>query len=109
MPIKTNKVTTDAALRAEVFSRLNLEGFTRINDRSFGILLTDVNGAERYVRVNAVVAEEREDMTAAELMKKETNDYEAKQAKKAEKAAEKQAKAAANAAARAAKKEKEGA
>ena len=109
MPIKTNKVTTDAALRTEVFARLNLEGFTRINDRSFGILLMDANGTERYIRVNAVVAEEREDLTAAELMKKETNDYEAKQAKKAEKAAEKQAKAAADAAARAAKKEKEGA
>ena len=68
--------------------------FYKINDRQWGIILTDLNGVERYVRIGAIVAEEREDMTARELMQKEISDYNAKQADKAQKAAERAEKAA---------------
>ena len=60
--------------------------YTKINDRQYGVLLTDLNGVQRYVRIGAIVAEEREDMTAEELMQKEIDEYNAKQAEKAEKA-----------------------
>ena len=104
---KLTKNVIEPALRAEVFKKLNLQDFDRINDRTFGIILTDGNGTERYIRVNAVVTEEREDMTARELMQKEKNDYAEQVAKKAEKKAAAKAKAEADKARR--EKEKKGA
>lgn len=80
--------------------------FVKINDRQYGVLLTDENGTERYVRIGAIVAEEREDMTARELMESEVQKYNDTQERKAEKAkaaAEKKAKDEAR------RKEKEGA
>ena len=41
-----------------------------------------MNGVQRYIRIGAIVAEEREDITAEELMQKEIDEYNAKQAKK---------------------------
>ena len=87
---KISKTTVDKDLRNRVFSGLFEEGvaymadmdFVKINDRQYGILLTDLNGVKRYVRIGAIVAEEREDMTAEELMQKEIDEYNAKQAKK---------------------------
>ena len=111
MAIKSTKPTTDTALRNQIFDYLfnggeaHLDGqFVKINDRQYGILLTDLNGVERYVRIGAIVAEEREDMTARELMQKEIDDYNAKQADKAQKAAERAEKAARDKAEREAKK-----
>ena len=69
-------------------------GFHRINDRQYGILLTDLNGETRYVRIGAIVAELREDMTAEELMQSEIDAYTAKQDAKAEKAKKKEEKIA---------------
>lgn len=90
---KASKTAVDANLRNEVFTYLiDYEekpydiDFIKINDRQYGCILTDLNGVERYVRVGAIVAEEREDMTARELMQKEIDEYNAKQASKAEKA-----------------------
>lgn len=104
--ITKNIVETD--LRTRVFDDCVNEGndldWHRINDRQFGVLITDANGVERYVRLGAIVAEEREDMTARELMQKEIDDYNAKQAKKAELAAERKAKAERDKAEREAKK-----
>lgn len=112
MAIKSTKTVTDTALRNQVFELLDVskvEGFQRINDRQYGILLLDANGIERYVRLGAIVAEEREDMTARELMQKEIDEYNAKQAKKSEQAAARKEKAERDKAAREAKKkEKEG-
>ena len=84
-----SKNLVDANLRSIVFAELDIENgnFIKINDRQYGIILTDKNGAERYCRVGVIVAEEREDMTARELMQKEIDEYNEKQAKKAEKAA----------------------
>ena len=45
-----------------------------------------MNGHERYVRIGVIVAEEREDMTARELMKAEQTAYKNAQEQKAEKA-----------------------
>ena len=59
--------------------------FYKINDRQYGVILTDLNGVERYVRIGAIVAEEREDMTARELMESEVAKYNEAQEKKAEK------------------------
>ncbi len=105
---KITKSVVDASLRETVFSMLNVESFRKINDRQYGILLTDDNGEERYVRVGAIVAEIRKDMSARELMESEVAAYEEKQAEKAEKAAAKAEKIARDKAAREAKaKEKE--
>lgn len=104
--ITKNIVETD--LRTRVFDDCLNEGndldWHRINDRQFGVLITDLNGVERYVRLGAIVAEEREDMTARELMAKEIDEYNAKQTVKAQKAAERAEKAARDKAEREAKK-----
>lgn len=90
---KISKPVVDADLRARIFNDI-LNGeycihYIKVNDRQYGCLLTDKNGVERYVRIGAIVAEEREDMTARELMQKEIDEYNAKQAEKAEKAKKK--------------------
>jgi len=90
---KVTKTTVDKDLRDRVFEDLmdftsggSDYNFVRINDRQYGCILTDLNGVERYVRIGAIVAEERDDMTARDLMAKEIAEYEDKQAKKEEKA-----------------------
>lgn len=98
---KISKTVVDSALRLNVFQfafpeyfqdvdsdevAKKVTRFDKVNDRQFGILMTDLNGVERYVRIGAIVAEEREDMTAEELMQKEIDEYHAKQAEKEEKA-----------------------
>ncbi len=114
---KATKTIVDKALRDKVFSELfdiptgdvittvkmSDCNFQRVNDRQWGVLLTDLNGVQRYVRIGAIVAEEREDMTAEELMQSEISAYEAKQADKAEKAKAKAEKIAADKAKREAK------
>ena len=112
---KITKNIVDANLRNQIFDYLfnggeaHLDGnFIKINDRQYGILLTDLNGVERYVRIGAIVAEEREGVTARELMEKEIDEYNAKQTIKAQKVAERAEKAARDKAEREAKqKEKE--
>lgn len=86
---KISKSVVDANLRKLTFDELDIENgnFVKINDRQYGIIWTDLNGVDRYVRIGAIVAEEREDMTARELMAKEIAAYEEAQAKKAEKKA----------------------
>lgn len=87
--MKYTKNVVDAAIRADVFNTINLDeldcGFVRINDRQWGVLTTDLNGVERYVRIGVIVAEEREDMTARELMESEIAKYNEAQEKKEEK------------------------
>ena len=102
--MKITKAVVDSDLRTRVFSAIfdefTNDAFKKINDRQYGIILTDKNGVERYVRIGAIVAEEREDMTAEEredmtareLMEKEINDYKEKQKAKAQKEKEKQEK-----------------
>lgn len=87
---KISKAVVDSNLRKVVFDALNIaniEGFHKVNDRQFGCIIEDVNGERRYIRIGAIVAEMREDMTADELMASEIADYEDKQTKKAERAA----------------------
>ena len=94
---KVSKAVVDSNLRKVVFDALNIaniEGFHKVNDRQFGCIIEDVNGERRYVRIGAIVAEQREDCTADELMASEIADYEDKQAKKAERAAARAEKAA---------------
>ena len=96
-----SKTIVDKDLRDAVFTGL-LEGdeifmskIHKINDRQMGVILTDLNGEQRYVRIGAIVAEIREDMTAEELMQSEIDKYHAsvaKQEDKKRKAAEKAAK-----------------
>ncbi len=104
------KNIVDANLRTAVFNELDIENgnFIKVNDRQYGIILTDLNGVERYVRVGAIVAEEREDMTARELMQAEVDKYNEAQAKKKALAEKRAKKAEADARKRAEKaKEKE--
>ena len=98
---KITKTVVDKALRDMVFD--DLMDFTsggsdfeykKINDRQYGVLLTDLNGEQRYVRIGAIVAELRDDMTAEELMQSEIDAYNQKQADKAEKAKAKEKKIA---------------
>lgn len=98
---KISKTVVDADLRTRIFSHLDIANaytedsvFYKINDRQYGVILTDKNGVERYCRVGVIVAEEREDMTARELMQSEIDAYHAKQAEKAEKAKAKEKKIA---------------
>lgn len=109
---KISKTVVDADLRKQVFDDIFSDpsdtGYVKINDRQWGILLTDLNGVERYVRVGAIVAEERTDMTARELMESEIKAYKKAQAEKTRKAQERAKKAEADKAKREAKaKEKE--
>jgi len=110
---KISKAAVDANIRVALFNILdmaNREDFHKINDRQYGCIVEDDNGVRRYARVGIIVAEEREDCTADELMASEIADYEEKQAKKAAKAAERAEKAAKDKAKReaAAKKKAEG-
>lgn len=110
--MKISKAIVDSNIRTAIFKALNvanIEGFHKINDRQYGCIVEDVNGERRYARVGVIVAEQREDVTADELMASEIANYEGKQAKKAERAAARAEKAAKDKAKReAAKKEKEG-
>ena len=110
--MKNTKAIVDSAIRSNIFNTLNIaniDGFQKVNDRQYGVIITDINGEQRYARVGVIVAEQREDMTADELMAAEIADYNAKQAAKAERVAARAEKAAKDKAKReAAKKEKEG-
>ena len=97
---KMTKTMVDKELRDQVFQCLFEDcnpadyGFDKINDRQYGVILTDANGHQRYIRIGAIVAEERDDMTAEELMQSEIDAYNQKQADKAEKAKAKEKKIA---------------
>ena len=106
---KISKNVVDADLRSRIFEELDIDdgNFVKINDRQYGVILTDKNGVERYCRVGVIVAEEREDMTARELMEQEIATYNEKQASKAAKAAERAKKAEADKARREAKAKEE--
>ena len=108
---KITKTQNDKALRDKIFEMLfdgeeTSGSFVKINDRQYGILLVDANGDQRYVRIGAIVAELRDDMTAQELMASEINTYNQKQADKAEKAKAKEKKIAKDKAKREAEKAK---
>ena len=89
---KVTKNIVDKHLRDRIFVGLIandeeiIENLHRINDRQYGIILTDLNGEKRYCRIPVIVAELREDMTAEELMQSEIDAYNAKQNEKVEKA-----------------------
>ena len=115
---KYTKNIVDADLRGTVFNDLftnysgddmefNGHNYQKINDRQYGVILIDKNGVERYCRVGVIVAEERENMTARELMQAEIDAYNAKQANKAEKAKAKEEKIARDKKAREEKAKKE--
>jgi hypothetical protein len=106
---KVTKAQVDKNLRDRVFDDIfdtTVLDYARINDRQYGIILTDLNGVQRYVRIGAIVAEERDDMTAEELMRSEIDKYQTKQDEKAVKAQKKAEKIAADKAKREAEKEK---
>ena len=110
--MKISKAIVDSNIRTAIFNALNvanIEGFHKINDRQYGCIVEDANGERRYARVGVIVAEQREDCTADELMAAEIADYESKQAAKAERTAARAEKAKKDAERREkAKKEKEG-
>ena len=95
---KLTKTAIDKELRtrvlASIYNAKDDLDFMPINERQLGLLLTDINGHQRYIRINVVVAEEREDISAEELMAMECEAYNQKQAEKAEKAKRKEAKIA---------------
>lgn len=100
--MKNTKPVVDAAIRAEIFNDLlryaDTEGYTyhyeKVNDRQYGVIVTDANGDKRYVRVGVIVAALRDDMCAEEMMAAEITDYRTKQAAKIARAEERRQKAA---------------
>ena len=109
---KISKTTVDKTLREGIFFDMfqndcGMYDYVKINDRQYGVIITDLNGVQRYVRIGAIVAEEREDMTAQELMQKEIDEYKAKQAEKEAKAQARAEKAKKDKERRAKKKEEE--
>ena len=111
---KVTKNIVDKDLRDRIFEDLMDFGsggsdydYIKINDRQYGVLITDLNGEQRYVRIGAIVAELREGMTAEELMQSEIDKYQTKQDEKAIKAQKKAEKIAADKAKREAEKEKD--
>lgn len=109
---KVTKTMVEQELRKDVFDDIfNSEGgvlydWKKINDRQYGVLLIDANGEQRYVRIGAIVAALREDMTAEELMQSEIEEYQMKQKAKAETAKATAAKIAKDKARREKEKEK---
>jgi hypothetical protein len=104
-----SKAIVDSNLRTQVSDMMNLdqiEGMEMVNDQTFGVILTDKNGIERYVRVKTVIAEIKEDMTAREYMKSEQAEYQRKLAERAENAKKRAEKAEADKKKRAAAKKK---
>lgn len=107
------KTQIDKAVRETVFDMLFANNqfancFTKINDREYGcIIVAPPDGTHRYVRIPAIVATLREDMTAEELMQSEIDTYNQKQADKAEKALKKEKKIAKDKAQREKEKESE--
>lgn len=94
MMAKVTKAIVDKDLRDRIFKDAIYADndeveWHKINDRQYGCILTDLNGETRYIRLGAIVAELREDMTAEELMQSEIDAYTAKQDAKAEKAQKK--------------------
>ena len=107
---KISKALVDKDLRERIFKDAIYADndeveWVKINDRQYGCLLTDLNGETRYIRLGAIVAELREDMTAEELMRSEIDAYQTKQDEKAIKAKKKADKIAADKAKRKAEKE----
>lgn len=108
MPLKHTTTVLNADLRARVFEALNIDNlpdFIKINNCRYGIIMTDIDGNERYVQVNIKATKFDEDVTARELMQKELDDYAAQLARE-EAIAEKKAKKIAEAEAK--KKKEEG-
>lgn len=117
---KITKTVVDKELRDSVFTLLfgdkDVSEMTdeatgiqikKINDRQYGCLLTDLNGVQRYCRIGVIVAEERDTMTAEELMQSEIDAYRENQAKKEAKAEKAKAKAERDKAKRQKKEEEE--
>ena len=88
-----SKAIIDTDLRTQTFAKLDLSDFSKVNDQTYGIILTDKNGVERYVRLRAVVAEVKDDMTAREYMESEVSAYNEKVATKEAKKKERMEKA----------------
>lgn len=110
MMAKVTKAIVDKDLRDRIFKDAIYANndevkWHKINDRQYGCILTDLNGETRYIRLGAIVAELREDMTAEELMQFEIDAYTAKQEAKAEKEKAKAEKIAKDKAKRKAKEE----
>ena len=100
---KVTKQIVDKDLRDRIFNDLGVDGtpvieqefqYHKINDRQWGVIITDANGEQRYARIGVIVAELRDDMTAEELMEAEKEEYRMKQEAKAEKMKAKEAKIA---------------
>lgn len=109
---KVSKTIVDAQLRNRIFDDILILkdkgedyefNYVKINDRQYGAILTDLNGHERYVRIGAIVAEEREDISARNLMASEIKAYEDKVAEREAKAEARAKKAEADKAKREAK------
>lgn len=105
-----SKAIIDSTLRNKTFDLLGIsqnEHFQKVNDQTYGTIITDENGIQRYVRVKVVIAEVREDMTAEEYQASEQEAYTEKMEKREAVKRERAEKAQHDKKAREAKKKKE--
>lgn len=78
MPLKMSQTVVNADLRSRIFDMLHVddvEGCAKVSDSKYGIILTDMQGHERYVRVSLIVAKEDDGKTAQEMFDEEHNKY----------------------------------
>jgi hypothetical protein len=92
MPLKHTMVENNADLRARVFEALNIEnieGFIKVNNCRYGIILKDLDGHDRYVQVNIKATKYDEGCTAQEQMEEEMGAYADQLAREAKRKEEK--------------------
>jgi len=78
MPLKHTTPILNTDLRARVLAALNIDnipGFVKINNCRYGILLTDLDGNERYIQVNIKATKFDEDKPAKVTMEEEMAAY----------------------------------
>ena len=78
MPLKHTTPILNTDLRARVLAALNIDnipGFVKINNCRYGILLTDLDGNERYIQVNIKATKFDEDKPAKVAMEEEMAAY----------------------------------
>ncbi len=78
MPLKHTTPVLNADLRNRVFEALNIDNisdFVKINNCRYGIILTDLDGNERYIQVNIKATKFDENVPARNAMQEEMDKY----------------------------------
>lgn len=85
----SNMNQINANLRTSLFNDLDLtsRGWEMINARTYGKIVEDEDGNERYVKIAITIAPLNDEISASRKMRSEIEDYQFTQQRKADKAA----------------------